>query len=362
MTDSAFCKLLTDLLNVNGHSKDERRIADFILKYCKTNGIEAREDKSASKTGGNAGNILAWPKGVNPDKVKTMFASHMDTVDVGPSRKLKFSGSRIESASEWPIGIDNRLGNALMLRLLTEKPGNYVCAFTTQEEIGMFGAEELAVPKNIKQIFNLDGSQEPGHFVLSTVGCVTFKVTLTGQSSHAGIAPNEGKSVIAMASKAIAELPLGMPGNDESINIGVINAGTRSNVIPSKAEIIGEVRAGSLKKTEQVVKKVMDTFKKWAKKYGGSMSWQREDMFKPYLHKATSPIAQRSIKAIKSSGLVPRYNHYRGGSDANVFNNRGIDSVNLSIAARNPHSPKEHADFKEIAKAWKIVEALSIGD
>jgi tripeptide aminopeptidase len=109
MTTKAFEQLLTDLWAMT-----ERKVADFILKYCKANGIRTREDKSAIKTGGNAGNIIAWSKGVNPDKTSTMFASHMDTVDVGSSRKLKIAKGRIASASEWPIGLDYRLGVALM--------------------------------------------------------------------------------------------------------------------------------------------------------------------------------------------------------------------------------------------------------
>jgi tripeptide aminopeptidase len=105
----------------------------------------------------------------------------------------------------------------------------------------------------------------------------------------------------------------------------------------------------------------MNTFEKWAKRFGGTMSWQREDMFKPYAHKESAQIAQRCIKAITNVGLKPRYYHYRGGSDANVFNERGVDSINISIAAHNPHSPKEYTDFKEVENAWKIVRAISLG-
>jgi len=359
--DKQFVNLLIDLLNIKGHSHEERPVADFILRYCRKHGVNAREDNAARKINGNAGNVLAWPKGTDPDKARILFCSHMDTVDVGNERVIKKSALGISAGKNHPIGLDNRLGVALMLKLLAEEKGDYLCAFTAQEEIGMFGAEEFRMPKGVKAIYNLDGSQSPGHFVTSTVGCVTFKINLTGLSTHAGINPNGGRSVIEMASHAIAGLRLGMPGSDESVNIGVIHAGTRSNVIPSQAEIIGEARANSLPKMNAVIRGIKAAFARSVKKYGGTMTYVQDDMFKPYAHGKNSPIVKAAAAAISRAGIKPVFGHYRGGSDANVFNFRGVPAVNLSIGAHNPHSAQEFARTKEMGQAYRIVKNLLDG-
>ncbi len=356
--DTEFKKTLCELLDITGHSQEERPVADYIHKFCKKHGIKTIEDQSGSRINGNAGNILACPKRAFPEKAEIMFCAHIDTVDLGAERKYRVSSKGLNACGTYPIGLDNRLGVALMLRLLSHKNENYICAFTTQEEIGMFGACELKVPSGVKAVFILDGSENPGHFITSTVGCITFKICLTGLSAHAGIHPNDGKNVIQMACKAIAKLKLGMPGKNESLNIGILNAGTRSNVIPSQAEIIGEVRANSLLKVNSVIKKVKGTFLFFAKKYGGTMTYSEVEMFRPYSHKPDSLIVKSMLSAIRKAGLEPVCGHYRGGSDANIFNNKGVPAINLSIGAYNPHSPKEYMVWRESEQAYKILECL----
>lgn len=352
-------KLLLDLLKIKGPSRQERPVADFILKHCKRIGANAKEDGSARRIKGSAGNLLAWPRGTKPDKASLMLCAHMDTVDVGPSPAGVVKGGRIVTNGKHPAGIDNRLGVALLLALLSEKKGDFICAFTAQEEIGMFGAEALAVPKGVKQIVVLDGSSFPGHGVLGTAGGLTFKAVLTGLASHAGINPNGGKSAILMASRAISRLTLGMPGPEVSVNIGVIQGGTRSNVIPARAEVIGEVRADSHARIMAEVGKVKAVFAEEAKKIGGLLEFSFQYMFRPYAHSPKSPIIARLSAAMEKEGLKPCFSHYRGGSDANVFNQRGMPAVNISISAHNPHSEKEYADLREIGRIWRVVLNLA---
>jgi tripeptide aminopeptidase len=352
-------KILMELLKIKGHSREERQVADYIKRTCKRMGVSCIEDMTARKTGGNAGNLLAWPRGVRRDKATTLFVSHMDTVDVGPAVRPKKTKHRIMATGHFPIGIDNRLGAALILSLLSSRKGNYACAFTTQEEIGMFGAAAMKIPKNVKRIFVLDGSQSPGHFVAGTVGGGTFEVRLSGLSAHAGINPNGGKNAIQMAAHAISRLTLGMPGRDTSVNVGVIQGGTRTNVVPNETVVKGEVRAGTDKKIGAQLKRVKNTFARAARQYGGKMKFSHAYMFRPYAHRDDSPIVRQCAGAIRRAGLKPVWQSYRGGADSNVFNHRGIPAVNLSIGAHNPHSEKEYADIREIERAFRIVTELA---
>jgi tripeptide aminopeptidase len=346
---------LKALLAVRGHSRQERPVADFVLGFCRKHGIRAAEDRTARAVRGNAGNIIARARGASKTTVKRMFAAHMDTVDVGPRITARVSGTRISAGADHPIGIDNRLGVALLLTLLAEKPGAYACIFTVQEEIGMFGAQAVKLPAGVREIFVMDGSQSPGHFVLSTAGGATFEVNIRGLDAHAGINPNGGRNAVQMAARAIADLTLGMPGRDVSVNIGVINGGTRSNVIPARATVIGEVRANRDKTIKAELGKVRKVFEKHVRRLGGTMRFSHAAMFRPYAHADNSSISLACRGAVEQAGLKPVWNHYRGGSDANVFNRRGVDAVNLSIGAHNPHSRKEYTTMGEMMAAYRIL-------
>ncbi|MFH0919640.1 MAG: M20/M25/M40 family metallo-hydrolase [Fibrobacterota bacterium] len=354
-----FLRTLKALVQVVSVSRDERAVADHVLACCRRMGAHAKEDQAFKTIGGNAGNITAFPKGTAPSAAHTLFVSHLDTVGVGAKGVFKMDRKRLKAAGNYPIGIDNRLGVALMLELLRTVPGPYACAFTVQEEIGMFGAAALAIPKSIRRIFVLDGSREPGHFVLSTVGGVTFRVTVVGKGSHAGIHPNGGINAIQVASRAIARLTLGMPGKNVSVNIGRIEGGTASNVVAARAVVVGEVRANTEKRMKLEMERVKTVFAGEAKKAGAVIEFATEDMFKPYAHRLDSKIVMDCKSAACEACLKPDFTHYRGGSDANVFNFMGVRAVNISIGAHNPHSEKEYADFRETEQAFALVKALA---
>ena len=66
-----------DLVRIPSPSRNERRVADYILNFCNANGIEVYEDDANIEYGGNAGNIVAILRAEN--KKRLMFSAHMDT-------------------------------------------------------------------------------------------------------------------------------------------------------------------------------------------------------------------------------------------------------------------------------------------
>jgi tripeptide aminopeptidase len=62
--------------------------------------------------------------------------------------------------------------------------------------------------------------------------------------------------------------------------------------------------------------------------------------------------------AIDKVGLTAEAVISEAGSDANSYNNRGIEAVNIGIGAQNPHSNEEYILYKDFQNAFNIALEL----
>ena len=75
-----------ELTGIDSESFNEREMADALKEELRDLGLIFSEDDAGEKTGGNAGNILAFFKG-NPSYEPILLSAHMDTVVPGNSKK-----------------------------------------------------------------------------------------------------------------------------------------------------------------------------------------------------------------------------------------------------------------------------------
>ena len=71
-----------------------------------------------------------------------------------------------------------------------------------------------------------------------------------------------------------------------------------------------------------------------------------------------NPLAIRIAAAIKSVGLTPKTKYSGGGSDANIFREKGINSVVVGMADHNMHTLSEYVTISELVSAAKLCEIL----
>ncbi|MHA6260433.1 amidohydrolase [Sporosarcina sp. CAU 1771] len=103
------------------------------------------------------------------------------------------------------------------------------------DDVDYFVATHIGLGLPLGEVIAGDGG-----FLASTKLNVEFK----GLASHAGGNPNEGKNAIMAASTAVLGL-YGIPRHSEGasrINVGVLNAGSGRNIIPSSANMKIETR------------------------------------------------------------------------------------------------------------------------
>ena len=181
--------------------------------------------------------------------VKLAFQSHYDIVCLSDNCVPKIvKNGDILSAENSTLGSDNGIGCSYMIALMSEGyDGEFL--FTSDEEIGLIGANNLALPLNASYMLNLD-SEEEGEICIGCAG----GVDIFGTNSNKKIVPNTDN--LDLYEITIGKLQGGHSGVDIDKNIpnGIkliaktikecggklldINGGERINSIPVNVKAI----------------------------------------------------------------------------------------------------------------------------
>ncbi|ALR99859.1 peptidase M20 [Enterococcus silesiacus] len=146
--------------------------------------------------------------------------------------------------------------------------GTIKLAFQPAEEIGAGACQfvEGGFVENIDQVFgiHLDSSVPVGKLVVTkgatNASCDIFKIEVEGLSSHVA-QPNVGRDAVLAAASIVVELQKiaareVSPLDPVVVGIGVLDAGTRYNIVANHAIIEGTVRAFSHETRAFVLKRV----------------------------------------------------------------------------------------------------------
>ena len=116
--------------------------------------------------------------------------------------------------------------------------------------------EEIGSPFSTIHIRRLAGEHESalvlecaranGDIVSARKGIADYEITITGRAAHAGVEPEKGRSAIVEAAHQVLALQ-GLNGRWPSVtvNAGVIEGGTRPNVVAASCRMELDLRASS---------------------------------------------------------------------------------------------------------------------
>ncbi|MDJ0756316.1 MAG: M20 family metallopeptidase [Ardenticatenaceae bacterium] len=137
---------------------------------------------------------------------------------------------------------------------------NPVVLINSDEEIGSLDSREFIIEqaKKVARVFVLEPPMgAEGKLKTARKGVARYKISTSGVASHSGLDPEKGQSaVVEMAHvittlHALNDLPRGV-----SVNVGVIQGGSRSNVVPADCRIEVDVRALTLDEMEEVDQRI----------------------------------------------------------------------------------------------------------
>lgn len=345
---------LLELIKIDSPSGDEKNIAKYI-----TNRLNANDIKNYSD---NIGNVIAYISGSGKP---LLLNAHMD--NVSPCKRVRpvIQNGIIRTEGATVLGADDKAGIAIILELiqyLLYSTKNHIpleVVFTVCEEDGMRGSKNLDFNKiKANQGICLDASGSANNVVIEAPSHVYFRTTVYGKSAHSGVDPEAGINAITLAAKAINELKLGRIDEVTTANIGIIRGGDAINIIPQEVCFEGEVRSRDPNKLKNQLETIKKTIENVVCNGKGRSKTETEMRFTGYKISSTALIVTRARKAIENQGLSPCLVARGGGTDANIFNERKITTINLGVGYQKHHSCEEELVINEMYRCYQIIQDL----
>lgn len=350
--------LLLQLIAINSKSRNEKRLTDFIIRELNSIGISAIIDETDKIIGGNSGNIFATVEGSNKQIPTILLNAHLDTVNTGDGKDIKVDIEKITRNGEFPFGADDKVGIAVILESLKRikdddsKHGDIEILFTVAEEIGLLGAKHFNYTKSRANIaYILDSHGKAGQIVRAAPTQKSLNFKFKGRAAHAGVEPEKGHNSILAASKAISQMKIGRIDKETTANIGKINGGQARNIVPELTTVQGEVRSHDNTKLSKLIDEMVAISEKEAKKHKCEIEIEIIDEYQGYKWESGNEVIKRAVSAAKKTGIKPELTITGGGSDTNIFNAKGLQSVAISVGYENPHSASEIVYIAEMEKA-----------
>ena len=246
------------------------------------------------------------------------------------------------------LGADNKAAVAVMLEaarrvLLEGRPhAGMELLFTPKEEVGLLGARAFDHSRLRASVgYVYDQAAPIGEVVLGAPHAQSLQVRFHGRAAHAGMYPEEGRSAIAAAARAIADFRLGRLDEETTANVGTIEGGTARNIVPEWCSFTAEVRSHDERKLAdaRAGDARRDRVRRQRRGVRGGDRGQRATA--ATASAATSRLSRWPPRR-SAGGLRASYALSGGGADANVFNERGLACVNLANGMAQIHTPDEH--------------------
>lgn len=357
-------ELFAELCAIPSPFGRERAMADRVAADLRGLGFSVTEDDAAASTGAGAGNLLARIPGRSERWV--MLCAHLDTVPhEGVVEPILVDGGW-QSAGDTILGADNKAAVAVLLALAHRaaaegSPIGVELVFTVSEENVLAGAKAFDVGQLRSALgFVYDHATPIGEVVVAAPTYYRLRAAFHGAAAHAGICPEDGRSAILAASKAIAAMTLGRIDEETTANVGRIRGGSGTNVVPEHCSFEAEARSLSDAAVEAIVAELVDRCHAAAADPACEcdVDLAVERLCAGYRHSARAPGVVAAEAALRACGCTPRRISTGGGSDANAFEANGLHCTNLANGTERAHQADERVSRSSLERMLDVTFAL----
>jgi tripeptide aminopeptidase len=369
-----------ELCRIESPSGRERECADRVIAELRALDVRVEEDGAGALTGSDSGNLHARvPAGRSPSpresegggsangsRPSVLLCAHLDTVPLQAQVEPVLLDGYWENANPGILGADNKAAVAVMLTLARHvhkagAPSDLELLFTVGEETALAGARAFdasLLESDFGYVF--DHASPIGELIVSSPNHFRVEVTFHGVATHAGIRPQDGRSAILAAARAIASMPHGRLDEQTTVNVGTISGGSAMNVVPELCTFVAEVRSLEDERAQAVVAEVVDRVHEAANlpecECDVDLSVQRT--FSGYRLASGAPAVKVAESALRARGYEPRRISSGGASDANALLAQGFQTINLANGTERNHEPGERVSVAALEEMLEVSLAL----
>jgi tripeptide aminopeptidase len=356
--------LFVELAGVPSPPGEERAVADRVIDYLRGLALLVDEDDAGARIESTIGNLYSRVE-PNGGGTPLFFCAHLDTVPPeGPLQPVVEDGV-VRNAGGTILGADNKSAVAAMLeatrRVLAEnRPhGGIELLFTPKEEVGLRGAAAFDHERlNARVGYVYDHAGPVGEVILGAPFQCKLDVAFHGRAAHSGMYPEEGRSAIAAAARAIADLRLGRLDDETTANVGSIRGGSARNIVPERCFFEAEARCHDERKLAELVEEMLETITFAGQLAECDVETQVDPSARGYRFKRDDEPVRLAAAAFDLVGVQPSYGLSGGGADANVFNERGLQCLNLANGMTDIHTPDERIAIADLERMVDVTLAL----
>jgi glutamate carboxypeptidase len=293
------------------------------------------------------------------------FIGHMDTVFLeGEAQKRPFS---IDGNHAKGPGVCDMKGGLVAILHVMETLQQFGVAeklslcigFNSDEEIGSSASrawlEDIATKS--KRVFIFEPCRVGGQRVLQRKGGGGYEIICHGKAAHAGVEPEKGiNAVVELAHQILEITSFADPEAGTTVNVDMIQGGTKANVIPDYAKAVVDVRvadAGEKNRIEACFQQIAQHTH-----VSGVHVETRGGINRPPMVpsektlKLWEQIAEIGTRLGQEMKLIAT----GGGSDGNFTSALGIPAIDgLGPRGGSAHSQDEFLDLESINSTVKLI-------
>lgn len=390
--------IFCNLVSIPSPSLKEDNVIEWILDFCKKNGINGQKD--------NYGNIYINVPATDSAKEPIMLSSHMDVVGDDSPVEIFLDGEFIKAKGR-TLGADDKVGVACALKLAKDlvsagdkiSHGGLEITFTRDEETGMSGIEHVEFEKILSKYVLVCDADKLGQLQISGASYTNAKITVEGlKGGHSGI--DIGDKSRLNAAKLIAELlakfPQGAYYTDEtgvitSCNLGAIVAGgvqnsvasivekgiktndyiteimkkTSTNIINTLGMASYSIRSASLAKEEELKNLMKSIVEDFNKEHEGlaKATIEFEVHLPPFEKAEDERIEEVHTKACELAGIKNDISSFHAGAETHIYcqhkNSKGETFMPFLLGLAdvyNMHSAAEKVDYRTLIKGYEVIK------
>lgn len=338
------------------------RFARMLAADCRRAG--ARVELLTAKSAGD--HVVARFEGVGNAK-PILLLGHYDTVyPAGTLGRMPFRVS-----GKWVMGpgaLDMKSGLAMALGAIgalraarVRLPGPVVCLFTSDEEVGSGTSrghiERLA--RKARAVLVLEpAAGRAGKLKTGRKGVGEIELIVHGKSSHAGLNPEQGINAIHELALQIERIRgFNDPARGTTVNVDVVEGGTRSNVIAERAKASIDLRVSRMKDAAALEKR----FRALRPVLRGAQLEIHGGINRPPMERSAGVAALfRQAQAVgRALGMRLAEAVVGGGSDGNFTAALGVPTLDgLGAVGEGAHSPGEKVELKSLGERAAVLALL----
>jgi len=305
--------------------------------------------------------------GKGKPKGQLLGLGHLDTVySVGTLSRTPFMvrGGRAfgPGTVDMKGGVVQALFAVEALRALKLRPAaKLVFLFTSDEEVGSAAGRPILEAEARKSRAVLVMEPSTGlHGALKTArkGVGEFEIIVEGRAAHAGVEPEKGVNAIHELSAQILRVAkLARPERGLTLNVDVVEGGTRTNVIAERARAQVDVRIARMtdgKWIERQMRRLKPVDKRAKLIVRGGIN-------RPPLER-TPPVVQlyrRAESLARELGVSLEQSATGGGSDGNFTAGLGVPTLDgLGGVGGGMHSPGEFVVVRRMPERAALLAGL----